>query len=37
MVGDAKVKYDREHPQHASYTCQFDGRGRVKDSSCHLY
>jgi hypothetical protein len=37
LVGDAKIKYEREHPQHATYTCHFDSRGRVKDSSYHLY
>lgn len=37
LVGDAKVKYEREHPQHATYTCHFDSQGRVKDSSYHLY
>jgi hypothetical protein len=37
LIGDAKIKYEREHPQHATYTCHFDSRGRVKDSSYHLY
>jgi hypothetical protein len=37
MVGDARVSYDREHPQHTTYTCHFDSQGRVKDSSYHLY
>jgi hypothetical protein len=37
LVGDAKVKYDGEHPHHASYTCHFDNRGRVMDSRYHLY
>ena len=37
LVGDAKIRYDREHPHHASFTCHFDTRGRVMDSSYHLY
>jgi hypothetical protein len=37
LVGNAKVKYDREHPQHATYTCHFNSRGRLLDSSYHLY
>ena len=37
MVGDARVIYDREHPQHATYTCHFDSQGRVKDGSYYLY
>lgn len=37
LVGDAKVKYEGEHPHHASYTCHFDDRGRVMDSRYHLY
>lgn len=37
LVGDAKVKYDSEHPHHATFTCHFDSRGRLMDSSYHLY
>ena len=37
LTGDAKVKYDRGSPHHATYTCHFDGSGRLKDSSYHLY
>lgn len=37
LVGSARVKYDREDPQHANYTCHFDSRGRVLDSSYYLY
>ena len=37
LVGDAKVKYDHHSPQHATFTCHFDHRGRVKDSRYHLY
>jgi hypothetical protein len=37
MVGDARVSDHREHPQHATCTCHFDVRGRVKDSSYHIY
>jgi hypothetical protein len=37
LVGNAKVKYDRDDPQHATYTCHFDSRGRVLDSSYHIY
>jgi len=37
LVGDAKVKYHREHPHHANYTCHFDRHGRMKDSRYNLY
>jgi hypothetical protein len=37
LTGDAKVKYDRGSPHHATYTCHFDGSGRLKDSSYDLY
>jgi hypothetical protein len=37
LVGNARVKYDRDDPQHATYTCHFDSRGRLLDSSYHLY
>jgi hypothetical protein len=37
LVGNAKVKYDRDDPQHATYTCHFDSRGRVLDSSYYIY
>jgi hypothetical protein len=37
LVGDAKVWFDRKRPHHASYTCHFDSRGRLMDSSYHLY
>ena len=37
LVGEAKVKYDRDHPHRATYTCHFDSHGRVMDSSYHLY
>ncbi len=37
LVGDAKVKYDREHPQYATYTCHFDSRGRMMDSRYNLH
>jgi hypothetical protein len=37
LVGDAKVKYDRGSPHHASFTCHFDRHGRVMDSRYHLY
>lgn len=37
LVGDARVKYDREHPHHATFRCHFDSRGRVMDSQYHLY
>jgi len=37
LVGDAKVRYDRDHPRHATCTCHFDSRGRVMDSRYHLY
>lgn len=37
LVGNAKVNYDREDPQHATYTCHFDSRGRVMDSSYYLF
>jgi len=37
LVGNAKVRYDRGDPQHATYTCHFDSRGRVLDSSYYLY
>lgn len=37
LVGDARVRYDREHPHHATYTCHFNSRGRLLDSSYHLY
>ena len=37
LVGDAKVRYDREDPHHASFTCHFDSKGRVIDSNYHLY
>jgi hypothetical protein len=37
LVGNARVKYDREDPQHATYTCHFDSRGRVLDSSYYLF
>lgn len=37
LVGDAKVKYDGEHPHHATFTCHFDSRGRVMDSRYHLH
>lgn len=37
MTGDAKVKYDRSHPHHATFTCHFDNRGRLKDTAYRLY
>jgi hypothetical protein len=37
LVGDVKVKYDGDHPHHATFTCHFDSRGRVMDSRYHLY
>jgi hypothetical protein len=37
LVGQAKVKYERKHAQRASFTCHFDHKGRLKDSSYHLY
>ena len=37
LVGDAKVKYDGQHPHHASFKCHFDRHGRVMDSRYHLY
>jgi hypothetical protein len=37
LVGNARVKYDRDDPQHATYTCHFDSRGRVLDSSYYLF
>lgn len=37
LVGEAKVKYDRDHPHRATFTCHFDSHGRVMDSSYHLY
>jgi len=37
LVGDAKVKYDGEHPHHATFKCHFDRHGRVMDSRYHLY
>ena len=37
LVGNARVKYDRESPQRATYTCHFDSRGRLLDSSYYLY
>ena len=37
LVGGAKVKYEGEHPHHATFTCHFDSRGRVMDSRYHLY
>jgi hypothetical protein len=37
LVGHAKVKYEGRHPNHATFRCHFDSRGRVMDSSYHLY
>lgn len=37
LVGDAKVKYDTGHPNHASFTCHFDRQWQIKDSQYHLY
>ena len=37
LVGNAKVKYDGRHPNHATFTCHFDSRGRLMDSRYHLY
>ena len=37
LVGDAKVKYDGQHPHHATFKCHFDRHGRVMDSRYHLY
>ena len=37
LVGSAKVKYDGRHPNHATFRCHFDGRGRLMDSGYHLY
>jgi hypothetical protein len=37
LVGNAKVKYDGRHPNHATFTCHFDNRGRLMDSRYHLY
>ncbi len=37
LVGNAKVKYDGRHPNHATYTCHFDSHGRLMDSRYHLY
>jgi hypothetical protein len=31
------VKYDRDHPHRATYTCHFDSHGRIMDSRYHLY
>jgi hypothetical protein len=37
LVGDAKVKYDRGSPHHATFKCHFDSRGRLMDSRYHMY
>jgi hypothetical protein len=37
LTGDAKVNYDRGHPHQALFTCHFDNRGRLMDSSYRLH
>jgi hypothetical protein len=37
LTGNARVKYDRDDPQHATYTCHFDNRCQLLDSSYYLY
>ena len=37
LVGHAKIKYENAHPHYANYTCHFNSRGHVNDSSYNLY
>ena len=37
LSGDAKVKYHHGSPHHAQFTCHFDGRGHLLDSSYRLH
>ena len=37
MKGKGKVVWDNHRADHFSYTCYFNGQGRVHDSSYHLY
>ena len=37
LSGEAKVKYQHHSPHHVTYTCHFDGKGHITDSSYRLH